>query len=290
MNSFLRFILAACCVCTFANLSHAGKFVRVSPDLELHYLEAGSGSPIIFITGWTGIADVFSAHQISYFAKKYRVLAYDPRGQGRSTKTLDNNHYSQHGHDLRAFMTALGLKNVALVAWSWGCHDAYGYFRAYGTDNVRAFVCIDQPPRSLPANKGDWADYSDFSEVGGFLMGLNTDRRAVMSEFIPTMMKRKMSAEEVDWNLSAVARTPDYVATLLAMDGTFVDFTDEAKKIDGKIPVLNFLSEGKAEPGRAWLASNTPHAETFVLANHMMFLEYPDLFNATLDKFLAKTR
>lgn len=290
MRWFIRVVLAICCFCSLASISYAGKFVRVSPDLELHYLEAGSGSPVIFITGWTGVADVFATHQIPYFAKKYRVLAYDPRGQGRSSKTLENNHYLQHGHDLRAFMNALGLKNVALVAWSWGCHDAYGYFRAYGTDNVRAFTCIDQPPRSLPATQGDWADYGDFSEVGQFLTGLNTDRRAIMSEFIPTMMKRKMSAEEVDWSLAAVARTPDYVATLLAMDGSFIDFTEEARKIDGKIPVLNFISEGKADAARAWLTRNAPRSETFVLGNHMMFVEFPEIFNATLDKFLARAR
>jgi hypothetical protein len=29
----------------------AGQYVRVSPDLELYYEEAGSGTPLIFIPG-----------------------------------------------------------------------------------------------------------------------------------------------------------------------------------------------------------------------------------------------
>ncbi|MFN0317031.1 MAG: alpha/beta fold hydrolase [Burkholderiales bacterium] len=268
--------------------SLAGNYIRVSPDLELYYEEAGSGNPVIFITGWTGTNEFFNPHQIPYFSKKYRVLAYDPRSQGRSGKTLANNTYTQHGHDLRAFMTALNAKNVAIVAWSWGCHDAYAYFRAYGTDNVRSFVCIDQPPRSIPAQKGDWADYAEFSEIGGFINGLAYDRRATMREFIPTMMQRKMATEEVEWALDQSLKTPDYVASLLAADGTFADYTEEAKKIDGKIPVLNILGEARADAAKAWLAKNAPHSQTLVLGQHMMFREFPGRFNTALDKFLAK--
>ena len=114
-----------------------GKYVRVSPDLELYYEEAGTGQPIIFIPGWAGTTE-FYAHQMPHFTKRYHALTYDPRSQGRSSKTLENNHYLQHGKDLKAFVDALGLKDVILVSLSGGCYDVYAYFRAYGTDNVQA--------------------------------------------------------------------------------------------------------------------------------------------------------
>jgi hypothetical protein len=103
-------------------------------------------------------------------------------------------------------------------------------------------------------------------------------------------MQRKMTPDEIAWAVDQTQKTPDYVAVLLAADGPFADYTDEAKKIDGKIPVLNVLSEANANAGKAWLAKNAPHSETFVLGNHMMFREYPDKFNARLETFLAQVK
>ena len=68
-------------------------------------------------------------YQLSHFSQKYQTIAYDPRGQGRSSKTVEGNTYVQHGKDLRAFMDALKLKNAVVVGWSNGCDDVYGYLR-----------------------------------------------------------------------------------------------------------------------------------------------------------------
>ncbi len=34
-------------------------YIRVSPDLELYYEEAGTGTPMIFIPGWCGAKEFF---------------------------------------------------------------------------------------------------------------------------------------------------------------------------------------------------------------------------------------
>ncbi len=105
------------------------------------------------------------------------MLAYGPRSKGRSSRTLEGRTYSQHGQDLRAFLEALKLKDPIVVGWSWGCHDGYGYFQSYGTDNVRAFVCIDQTPRSIALRQGDWAEFGDASEAGALLNDIACGRR-----------------------------------------------------------------------------------------------------------------
>src|SRR4051812_19468811 len=91
------------------------QYVRINPDLELYYIESGKGSPIIFIPGWIGTSSFFEK-QIAHFSKRFRAISYDPRSQGRSIKTLENNNYMQHGRDLKAFMDTLNLKNAVLVA------------------------------------------------------------------------------------------------------------------------------------------------------------------------------
>src|SRR5208283_1809691 len=57
--------------------------VKTSDGVRIHYLEAGSGRPIVFIPGWTMPAWIWQK-QIDEFSKHYHVIAVDPRSQGES--------------------------------------------------------------------------------------------------------------------------------------------------------------------------------------------------------------
>ncbi len=265
----------------------AGEYVRVSPDLEIYYVEAGTGRPLILIPGWCGTTEVFMQYQIPHFSKKYRVISFDPRSHGRSTRTLENNNYIQHGKDLRAFMEALELKDVILAGWSSGSNDIYAYLRMFGTDNIKACIFIDQTPKPLVTQEGDWG-WFEISEARDFINGIVYDQRGLVTAFLPTLMKREMTQDELDWAVDQLLKTPTSVAALLATDSLFGDYTQEARAIDGKIPVLNILNEDWAEAAQKWLAENAPASETFVLGKHAMLWEFPNEFNAALDEFLAK--
>ena len=265
----------------------------MSPDLEIYYEEKGSGTPLIFNPGWTGTTEFFS-EQLNYFADRYRVIVYDPRSHGRSSKTLDNNTYMQQGADLRAFMEALQLEDVVLATHSWGCLGAYAYFRAYGTDNIKAFVSIDNTPKNVATEEGDWGfvKKDNFDAIKGEMVSIAFDRRGMMREFAGSLVTRQFTEDELSWLIDEVMKTPNYAALQLEVDGMFADYSAEAKMIDGKIPVLHVLSDvdGWTEPAKAWLATNAPNSETFVLGLHMMFWEFPDEFNAALDEFLRKVK
>ena len=279
-------------VIVFCNAS-AGEYIRVSPDLELYYVEAGTGRPLILIPGWCGTAEFFMQYQIPHFSKDYRVISYDPRSQGRSSKTLENNNYTQHGKDLRALMEALELKDVILAGLSAGCHDIYAYLRAFGTDNVKSCIFIDYMPRPIAAEKGDWAEFSDAMEVGDFINATIHDFRGLLIAFFPTMMKREMTEDELVWLVDQALKTPTSAAALLGVDVSFADYTSEIQMIDGKMPVLNVVSEwreGWAESAQTWLTKNAPNSEVFVLGKHLMFFEFPNEFNAAVDAFLTSIK
>ena len=87
------------------------RYARVSPDLDIYYEEAGTGTPIIFNPGWIGTTEFFH-QQLAHFSKHYRAISYDPRSHGRSSNTLENNNYLQHGADLGAFIATLGQLSV----------------------------------------------------------------------------------------------------------------------------------------------------------------------------------
>ena len=277
-----------------SNLSFAGNYVRVSPDLEIHYEEAGSGRPIVFIPGWTG-STVYMRQQLTHFAKRYRAIVYDPRSQGRSSKTLENNTYTQHGADLKAFMEALKLKDVILVGHSWGCHDAYAYFRLAGSSNVKAYVCIDQTPKDIIDKDGDWGSVKTAADMKAAYDGIAYDRIKTLREFLKIMVTRPLTEEELTSSVDEMLKTPTSAAVSLMYDGYAADYTPEAKALDGKIPVLNVVAdpgwfEGWTPAAKNWLKNNAPHSEIAVFGLHNMAWEFPDKFNATLDKFLEKVK
>jgi len=59
-------------------------FFKTSDNIRIHYLEEGSGRPIVFIPGWTMPAWIWQK-QIDEFSKKYHVVAVDPRSQVKVT-------------------------------------------------------------------------------------------------------------------------------------------------------------------------------------------------------------
>jgi pimeloyl-ACP methyl ester carboxylesterase len=266
-----------------ARIAHAGEYAAVGKDLKLFYEQAGRGAPVVFIPGWTMSTEVFS-QQLAYFGKRFRAIAYDPRSQGRSTKTPEDNDYSQRGKDLKAFLDVLGIQEVVLVGWSNGCYDAYSFARTFGTKRLRAFVCIDQVPQppdpSGCAQRDQW-----FGE--GWRRTAH-DRREDVARLARWMVLHDLKQQELEWIEEQALRTPTYAALVTKVDARFSDFSPEARAMDGAIPVLHVIRQERSESVRAWLRQNTPKAEVAALGGHMMFWEQPAEFNAVLEDFLSR--
>jgi pimeloyl-ACP methyl ester carboxylesterase len=271
----------------------AEQFVSVSDDLRLHYEDAGQGPAMVWVPGWTASTVVFS-HQIEHFSKNYRIIAYDPRSQGLSTRTLDHNDYVSHGRDLAGLVDKLGLKNIVLVSWSWGCYDAYAYVRARGTDNLRAFICIDQTPKSFGASADDWADWTgtdaDISKQYGRFQKIGSDPYGFFSGFVKFLNARDLTPAEVEWFSRQALLTPTYAMLTLFLDARFSNYLPEAKQLDGKVPTLNIVNEEDAPKATAWIKTNLPHSEVFVIKRHMSHWSEPESFNAGVDAFLKNVK
>ncbi|MFR7443264.1 MAG: alpha/beta fold hydrolase [Sellimonas intestinalis] len=54
-------------------------------DIHLHYIEKGSGKPLILLHG-NGEDSRYFKHQIRFFSRSRRVLAVDTRGHGKTKK------------------------------------------------------------------------------------------------------------------------------------------------------------------------------------------------------------
>jgi pimeloyl-ACP methyl ester carboxylesterase len=280
--------------CFASSEAAAGQYAKVSDDLELYYEDIGQGQPLLLVPGWTASGVVFSK-QIEHFSKNYRVITFDPRSQGLSTRTLEHNNYAQHGRDLAAFIDKLGLKRVVLVGWSAACFDAYSYVRQVGIDNLAAFVCIDMPPRGMSPDPGDWATPFSATEqgLGDLRKHMDTianNRGGLAQGMAKAMNARPLSAEETGWFVRQSMLSPTYAVLLLRADMMLSDYRAEAKQIDGKLPVLNVISEPNVAKAMPWIKANTPNSATFTIKRHMSFWSEPDSFNAGLEEFLAKVK
>ena len=268
--------------------AESSPFLTLSDNTSLYYEEAGNGQPIIFIPGWTATHHFFS-HQISYFSSKYRVITFDPRGQGLSPATLNNNDYLQHGKDLASLINQLKLKNVVLVSWSWGCYDAYAYVRQYGVNNIKAFVCIDAAPKAF-GPEGQWRASVNQSDIGGIIQQMENNRYGFTSAWVQSMLEKPLDDTKRTLIVDEVLRTPTYVALLLMFDALNSDYGPEAKLLDqSHVPTLEIISEAMANDAKAWLKNNSPHAQVEVMGKHMMFWEHADKFNPILENFLENS-
>lgn len=272
-------------------LAQGGKYVNVSPDLKIYYEEAGTGDPIIFIPGWTATTWYYQ-QQLDHFSKNYHAISYDPRSQGRSSKTPENNNFKQRGDDLKAFIDTMKLSDVVLVGHSSGCFDAHAYFRAYGTENIKAFVCIDKNPKDVWEKEGDWSWAKTATDVLGGHNSMMFDRLNVTREFVQTLYTHPLPEAELNEFVDTTMATPDSVALMLQYDATAADYTPEVRMADGEIPVLYVLADADkawAELGKTWFAKNAPNTKVVILKGtaHNMHMEFPGRFNAAVDTFLV---
>jgi pimeloyl-ACP methyl ester carboxylesterase len=93
-------------------------FVQTS-DLRMHYLQAGTGEPVILIHGFPETSYEWR-HQIPALAEHYAVFAPDTRGFGETDKP--DIRVSRHllASDIVRFMDALGIGHAAVVGHDWG--------------------------------------------------------------------------------------------------------------------------------------------------------------------------
>ncbi|AWF80878.1 alpha/beta hydrolase [Microbulbifer sp. A4B17] len=268
----------------------AAKEVRIDDSLTIHYEQAGRGdTTIIFIPGWMMSTKVFE-HQLTYFedSTKYRALTYDPRGQGKSSKPVEGHTYQQHARDLALLIEKLELDSVILAGWSYGVTEQLAYLNQFGTDKIKAMIMIDTGPDISGASRDEWVWYLNDDSDGysrSFTEGIIEDRDAVISEFVKWMLENP-TPENVAWVSDIANQTSSSVAAITNATGFYLDYSDDLKALEGKIPLLYVVRNEAKEVADKWIKANTPSATTAYMGRHMMFWERPDEFNAVIDQFL----
>jgi pimeloyl-ACP methyl ester carboxylesterase len=287
----MKFLAAIAVALFYSSGSVNAEYVKLSSDLTIHYEQAGDGEvPIIFIPGWMMSTEVFE-HQLAHFrnSSKYRALTYDPRGQGRSSKTVEGHTYQQHGRDLAQFIEKLGLKTIILAGWSYGVTEQLAYLNQFGPDKIKAMIMIDTGPDVTGATRDEWVWYLNDDSDGyarWFTEGIIEDRQTLINEFAKWMLEDP-TPENVAWVSNLANTTSSSVAAIENATGFYLDYSADLAALEGKIPLMYVVREESKPVAEKWIEANTPSATTVYLGKHMMFWERPAEFNAAVDDFLA---
>lgn len=107
-------------------------------DISLYYREKGNKEPFILLHG-NGEDGSYFENQIDYFSDRYRVIALDTRGHGKSPRGTEPFTIEQFSCDLYDFLTGLEISNAIILGFSDGANIAMK-FAIKHPDMVRALI------------------------------------------------------------------------------------------------------------------------------------------------------
>lgn len=107
-------------------------------NMTLYYREKGNREPFILLHG-NGEDNEYFKHQIDYFSDRYRVIALDTRGHGKSPRGTKPFTIEQFSCDLYDFMISRKILNAIILGFSDGANIAMKFAINY-PDKVKALI------------------------------------------------------------------------------------------------------------------------------------------------------
>jgi pimeloyl-ACP methyl ester carboxylesterase len=214
-----------------------------STAIELHYKDQGTGQPVVLIHGYPLDGDSWEKQTRELLAAGYRVITYDRRGFGGSSKVATGYDYDTFAADLNTVLETLDLRDVILVGFSMGTGELARYVSRYGTERVAklAFLASLEPflvqrddnPEGVPQDVFD-----------GIIAAAQSDRYAWFTQFyndfynLDQNLGSRITEEVVraSW-ITAVGSAP--VAAYAVVDSWIEDFrADVAAVREAGLPTL----------------------------------------------------
>lgn len=196
--------------------------------IELYYEDQGAGQPVVLIHGYPLDGHSWEKQTRELLAAGYRVIAYDRRGFGQSSKVGTGYDYDTFAADLNALMESLDLRDVVLVGFSMGTGELARYVARHGADRVAklAFLASLEPFLLQTDDNPDGLPQAGFDGIAAAAKG---DRYAWYTQFfndfynLDETLGSRISEEAVagSWNV-AVSSAP--VAAYAVVPSWLEDF------------------------------------------------------------------
>jgi non-heme chloroperoxidase len=211
-----------------------------SGSIDLYYEDHGEGRPVVLIHGWPLSGRSWEKQVSALLAAGYRVVTYDRRGFGESSRPATGYDYDTFASDLHLLLTKLDLHDAALVGFSMGGGEVAHYVGTHGSERVKkvAFLAAITPFLLKTPDNPAGVDASVFD---GIKAGIAKDRLAFLTSFfanfynVDVLGGKLISSEEVQfsWNIASGASPK---GTLDSVSAWLTDFRADLEKI--RVPSL----------------------------------------------------
>jgi len=240
----------------------------------------GRGAPVILLHGWTLDRRIWQP-QVAALGGRFRLIAYDRRGFGRSSAPPD---LSREVDDLLALIEACGADRPALVGMSQGGRVALA-FAARHPDRLGALVLQGTPLSGVDPDPGA----EEGVPIAAMAALARQGRLRAMLDLWRDHPLARITDPESQPLLDAILA--DYQARDLLAPGTLLEVLPDALR---SIPAPTLVITGDGDT--LWrrkvadvVAGHVPGAARLSIpaAGHLCNLCRPDAFNRAIADFLT---
>src|SRR2546428_13845755 len=153
-----------------------------STAIDIYCEDHGWGNAVVFVHGWPLSGASWEKQVTDLLNAGHRVITYDRRGFGQSSKPSTGYNYDTFAEDLHKLVTKLELRDFALVGFSMGGGEVARYIGKYGSGRVSKAVFLSAVPPFL-LEKGDNPQGGDAGAFDGIKAAVGPDRPPVLCPF-----------------------------------------------------------------------------------------------------------
>src|ERR671932_2120971 len=163
--------------------------------IDIYYEDHGSGQPVVLIHGYPLNGDSWERQEPELLRAGCRVIRYDRRGFGRSSKPTTGYDYDTFASDLSTLLDHLDLHDVVLVGFSMGTGEVTRYLGRYGSARVAKAVLLGAIPPFL-LQRDDNPDGVDGQVFEDLKAGILRDRYVHLKNFLDNFSNVDVLAPE----------------------------------------------------------------------------------------------
>jgi non-heme chloroperoxidase len=154
-----------------------------SAAIRIYYEDHGSGPPVVLVHGYGLNGHSWEKQERALLAAGHRVISYDRRGFGASSRPSTGYDFDTLAGDLHVLLSSLDLYQVVLAGFAMGAGEVARYLAVHGSGRVTGAVLI-APLLPFLLKTPDNPDGIDRSVVDEILARIAADRPAAMKDLM----------------------------------------------------------------------------------------------------------
>lgn len=271
----------------------SSEYFTTSDGVKLHYLDRGSGPPLVMLPGWTQPASGFSA-QLEALSDTFRCLALDYRGHGQSERPTHGYRVSRLAKDCLDFLNHLEIHDAVLLGHSAGCALIWSFIDLFGQGRIHALVFCDQMIAGVKRSEWSEAECRKYGAGAGGDEAMamaatiaGPDGEQILRDFLAGMFPSEFPKADIARVIEGSLKVPRMAAAGLLLDVMHADFRDVLPRIQRPTLCIGGTKSHLGPEVMPWIASRIHGAKGVMMdAGHFVHLEKSVAFNATVRTFL----